>query len=257
MKATVTCDDVFDVLTRGPFPTGSADDEAVELHLAACHDCRQLAEALRPAVELFHEAIEERADALPAYRGRLADIANLSLPLPPRVYWDEEQVQDLPARRPMFAQHRWGRISPESAASLVRFASAALLGMALCLLVWTCSSIVGREPAQWQLADWQSSTELANYSSETLKLGPRTTLALAALRLPAACGEADSLPVGASQEVDQACCTKCHSAAHPGRDCSLVWSAGCESCHLAGPPMRLATQHVSIRQAACRVCHDG
>ena len=56
-KLLLNCDQVFDVLTRGPFPTGSPDDEGVEHHLRACHDCRQLAEALRPAVSLLHEAV--------------------------------------------------------------------------------------------------------------------------------------------------------------------------------------------------------
>ena len=59
MKRTLlNCDQVFDVLTRGPFPTGEPEDDAVERHLRACHECRRLAEALRPAVALLHEAIE-------------------------------------------------------------------------------------------------------------------------------------------------------------------------------------------------------
>ena len=69
----MTCDDVFDVLTRGPFPSGAADDEQVERHLARCSECRRLATALRPAVELFQEAIEpDESCGLPGYRGRVA-----------------------------------------------------------------------------------------------------------------------------------------------------------------------------------------
>ena len=30
----MTCDDVFDILTRGPFPSGAAEDESVQRHLA-------------------------------------------------------------------------------------------------------------------------------------------------------------------------------------------------------------------------------
>jgi hypothetical protein len=72
MKLLVNCDQVFDVLTRGPFPTGDASDEAVEQHLRACHDCRRLAEALRPAVELMHEAVaSDQALRLPEYQGSL------------------------------------------------------------------------------------------------------------------------------------------------------------------------------------------
>lgn len=75
------CDQVFERLTRGPFPGGPfadgstsdpAEDARVERHLACCHDCRRLAEALRPAVELFHEALE-RTDDLPRYAGALRE----------------------------------------------------------------------------------------------------------------------------------------------------------------------------------------
>ena len=82
MKAVLTCDDVFEVLTRAPFPAGGSDDEIVESHLAVCHECRQLAEALRPAIGLFHEAIPQDIDnELPAYRGELAPIAAMNGPL--------------------------------------------------------------------------------------------------------------------------------------------------------------------------------
>jgi len=261
MKATITCDDVFDVLTRGPFPTGSSDDEAVELHLTGCHECRRLAEALRPAVELFHEVLDEKQSGLPVYRGRLTDLPPLNLPPPQRVWWEEEQLLDLPVqRRPARSPSGWG-LQTEAAASLVRFASAALLGVALCLLVWTCSSIVARQPANWQ------ASSAAKYSAGPLRLGKRTTIALAALKMADACRgtAADSLPAEASvpapataNAADQACCTKCHAAAHPrGEQCLAQWSAGCESCHLAGKPARMATQHVSLQQQTCQVCHDG
>ena len=53
----IHCDEVFEILTRGPFPTGAASDGIVESHLSHCDECRRLAEALRPAVELLQEAI--------------------------------------------------------------------------------------------------------------------------------------------------------------------------------------------------------
>ena len=75
-RLLLNCDQVFDVLTRGPFPTGEPDDEAVEQHLRACHECRQLAEALRPAVALLHEVIAaDQAIDLPEYQGSLASDA--------------------------------------------------------------------------------------------------------------------------------------------------------------------------------------
>lgn len=64
----MNCDQVFDILTRGPFPTGNACDEHVEAHLAECQDCHRLAEALRPALELFQEAVDpEESRDLPGY----------------------------------------------------------------------------------------------------------------------------------------------------------------------------------------------
>jgi hypothetical protein len=64
------CDQVFMVLTRGPFPTGEIWDEEVEAHLETCGDCWRLAEALRPALEVFQEAVPpaESRD-LPGYWG--------------------------------------------------------------------------------------------------------------------------------------------------------------------------------------------
>lgn len=64
------CDQVFMILTRGPFPTGELWDEDVEAHLETCGDCWRLAEALRPALEVFQEAVPpaESRD-LPGYWG--------------------------------------------------------------------------------------------------------------------------------------------------------------------------------------------
>src|SRR5262245_36946691 len=72
MKAVMSCDEVFDVLTRGPFPTCDANDADVDLHLSACHSCRQLAEALRPALNLFHESMPvNEEEELPTYLGKV------------------------------------------------------------------------------------------------------------------------------------------------------------------------------------------
>ncbi|MEX2091906.1 MAG: hypothetical protein WD971_04470 [Pirellulales bacterium] len=64
------CDQVFVILTRGPFPTGEIWDEEVEAHLETCAGCWRIAEALRPALEVFQEAVPpaESRD-LPGYWG--------------------------------------------------------------------------------------------------------------------------------------------------------------------------------------------
>ena len=65
MAMIVSCDEVFDSLTRGPFIGNGAADETIERHLRCCHDCRQIAEALRPAIGLFHESLAE--ERLPCF----------------------------------------------------------------------------------------------------------------------------------------------------------------------------------------------
>lgn len=68
----MNCDRVFDILTRGPFPSGAPSDERVERHLLNCPACRRLASALQPAIELFEEAISPHEGRdLPAYWGEL------------------------------------------------------------------------------------------------------------------------------------------------------------------------------------------
>lgn len=64
------CNAVFNILTRGPFPSGAPEDQQVERHLETCHDCWRLAEALRPAADLFHESISPaESRTLPGYWG--------------------------------------------------------------------------------------------------------------------------------------------------------------------------------------------
>jgi hypothetical protein len=64
------CDQVFKVLTCGPFPTGEPWDEQVEGHLETCAACWRLAEALRPALEVVQEAIPPAESRnLPGYWG--------------------------------------------------------------------------------------------------------------------------------------------------------------------------------------------
>lgn len=78
MHASLNCDQVFDVLTQGPFPRGESDDIHVEMHLRCCHECRCLAEALRPAVGVLHESLNDfETPSLPGYSGQLAADSNI------------------------------------------------------------------------------------------------------------------------------------------------------------------------------------
>lgn len=97
MPKTLSCDYVFDVLTRQPFPSGGEDDAAVEQHIHACHECRRLAEALRPAVDLLHESIQpsphsSSAPSISAETNRI--VASAALPCY-RGSADESRISEL------------------------------------------------------------------------------------------------------------------------------------------------------------------
>lgn len=124
MKAMISCDEVFDVLTRGPFPTGQADDRDVDSHLSACHECRELAEALRPAVDLFHESMLDREEmGLPTYLGRIEDAARSGKPLP---------LVKIAANTSASRRSTW-----------VHILAGGLLGLAASLVIWLGSLAAG------------------------------------------------------------------------------------------------------------------
>ena len=66
----MNCDQVFHVLTRGPFPSGAKEDVLVDEHLNHCISCWRIAEALRPNQEVLQESLAptETRD-LPSYWG--------------------------------------------------------------------------------------------------------------------------------------------------------------------------------------------
>jgi hypothetical protein len=78
------CNQVFMILTRGPFPTGELWDEEVEAHLETCADCWRLAEALRPALEVFQEAVPPaESRELPGYWGEARPASSIVSELNP------------------------------------------------------------------------------------------------------------------------------------------------------------------------------
>lgn len=70
-----SCDDVFELLTRGPLGNDTLDQEStssLQRHLLSCHECRGLAEALRPATQCIHEALaDEERVGLPQFMSTL------------------------------------------------------------------------------------------------------------------------------------------------------------------------------------------
>ncbi|MEO1498189.1 MAG: hypothetical protein AAFV43_13685 [Planctomycetota bacterium] len=144
------CEKAFAALTRGPLVGLDADDQAVISHLEECESCRQLAEALRPAPDAFHESLPAGEEAqLPAFRVRddavlapLGTAAEGPLPsgrtLPARIY---RRAVAPPARRTWTAsresQARSRRAQIEEAPDAFERA------LALTLLVTSASASVG------------------------------------------------------------------------------------------------------------------
>lgn len=212
MRLLLDCDTVFDRLTRGPFPGDAAnvspEDAAVESHLQVCHECRQLAEALRPAVKLLHEAYADDVpahDPLPVY---LSEPTSSPASLAPTVReWNAVGSKQTPGEWSVGWQ----------------LVAASLLGVMIGGLTTTGwlsgSSFSGRGPTGRQLA-WSTSDE------------PRPTAqgmtALAALKLQQACLSPN--PTAAER---LRCCTDCHSsqsAAKKGIDVARLQLA-CVACH--------------------------
>lgn len=230
-KLLVNCDQVFDVLTRGPFPTGDESDESVEQHLRACHECRQLAEALQPAVELLHESLaREEASDLPEYQGVLAAI--------------ERSVATAEAERPRrLAVQRLARPRDEkraafTLASLTQLAVVALLLLAVGSLTWNSLGTPESRPRDFL------SVLSPNGPVTRGRLDDRGLMTLASLNLPARCFPQDALidaaagnNAKATLAVNQAalrCCTECHRAGQASYASSRLVVAmhkSCVACH--------------------------
>jgi hypothetical protein len=218
MKATVTCDHVFDILTRGPFPSGADRDADVEAHLETCHDCRQLAEMLRPAVGVFHEAMSRQQQVgLPEFRGRVQTV--------------------LAGHRSTASTDDSCRRDPRSKTPYLMALAPLLLLAASATLLWNREDLP-RAPA-WTRNGVAVDTRLVFFPDLA---GQR---ALAALGMPPDCIPAVSvrdspslsIPATSYSQTAHACCSECHTAAvarRPPRSAVAKVSQACMVCH-AGP----------------------
>ena len=248
MKLMIHCDEVFDILTRGPFPSGHESDPAVEHHLRCCHDCRQLAEALRPAVELFHESLSAVDSAqLPAYQG---EVTPLTQPFTRRLPQTIAEVQ-LP---PEIAPRHDHDLAKRWAILMQAFVATALTVVAVMLVINFGNSLRELQPAdrggQFQ-AVAPSATAPASHEEAARQL--------LALRLPAACWLDQKFPLfkdgsSAKNQIEQqialalekhelACCTRCHA------------ESNAKSNEESKIPPQL--QQFATLQQSCLICHKG
>lgn len=231
----MNCDQVFDVLTRGPFPSGVPIDGDVELHLEVCHECRQLVDALRPAIGLFHESVpHDECDDLPGYRGSLPESETRSLPSAVAMMLDQPSVGTRPTCEP--------RRSITSDMASWRVAAVCLLVLAMVGLVWTVSStsdsgLVFTSSGALSLEQVQFQPDAGGLLHlGKLKLSDACTQEFGREQLEATTSTGDSIDRD-SQTQRYICCTQCHHAA--------------SSSSASAPP-----HAISIAMAACIACHQ-
>ncbi len=239
-KLLMNCDQVFDVLTRGPFPTGDASDAAVEHHLRACHACRTLAEALQPAVEILHESISAaEATGLPEYQGVLARLDHrVAVAEPTRAELASTEAQ---RRTPLSVRRLPSKVQrrASSVAVYARFTAAIVLLVAMGSLIWGALETT-KQP-------------LARTSRSPARLDRAGLVTLALLDLPTQCqrgsgvfgGRTSSImedsippqtegPLAAINQEALRCCRECHDAAHPQRPLITDLAPlrqSCTACH--------------------------
>lgn len=210
------CDDVFEILTRGPFPSGATTDESVERHLECCHECRTFAEALRPI------SASANVDGIPVYDGRLrkAQLLDDSVDLVERI--QSMVLREDAQKTPFFAKHQnsskgiWARLT-------IACCVACLLGVAVAL----SGPVVARSNAAAPIinaVDGAAKSKVA--FSGTMCQGE----ALVQVK------SNSTLPIDLRDSKD-ACCLTCHvaSASHDSNRAAIglvVFS--CQKCHQEG-----------------------
>jgi hypothetical protein len=229
----IHCDEVFDILTRGPFPTGAPSDGIVESHLNQCDACRQLAEALRPAIELLQEAIapEESGD-LPRYSGPRYSGPGTE-PGSPWSQADAPGVKTKPKRAVRRAHRAAAALEPAAWPwrSAAKFVAAACVGLVLAGLlrqVIASGGAMHRGEAQTvAAAGWRLEEDGRQWAAEH-------HLAAACLKPVAERTVTARAAAGESQGLQLACCLGCHAAA---------------------TELRVSRAHIGAFVQTCRACH--
>lgn len=217
MQSTVSCDRVFEALTAMPFPAGGDDDARIEDHLRACHDCRRLAEALRPAVNILHESLRDddsnlkSINRLPSFNG-FSDDERAIESIMAEVHASENDQSDF---------HRPGCQTKEiwTANKLIAWTS---LAAAAVIAFVASQNFAGGSPS--------------SFSNDSERFGYLTNCGV-----PTAClvnaGWNLEPTSGHSDGVDKSCCTKCHNAAPkvcifdtPNESVPLL-AKSCRACH--------------------------
>ncbi len=243
MKHHLTCDEVFDHLTRAPFPTGEASDQFVDEHLRVCHECRQMAEALRPATNLFREAMaDDQRRQLPSYQGQLATMIRSS---------NVESTVDSAASK--FTA--WNPVVVDRTSRHQPWYLLPALGMTLLLMA---AMLQGRG-----IVGDRSSEDLPIAKAET---ETEMTCVMAGFALPSDClpqpivGPTRPQPVKPPQQPignrdHMRACLQCHESVR-----SAAADVCCTTCHAANAEKSTDEQrHATVfprLATSCTQCHD-
>jgi hypothetical protein len=234
----MTCDDVFDVLTRGPFPSGGLEDHAVEVHLRRCPECHRLAVALRPAVELFQEAVgPDESRTLPGYRGMAGSADDLRIAADgTRGYWGLGTDVVAQAERTFAPAPRVVRVLP-ARGSLLKFAAAVLLGVAAAAgsrgWLERTAALAGDPPvAPPQVAS--EAKEASRRWLATVQLPPSCVRNSRAAVGDDSANPHNGLQLAAVEGSYLSCCTDCHTSNLTGllgQEARGVVARACTACH--------------------------
>ncbi|HEY2882381.1 MAG TPA: hypothetical protein VGJ15_08110 [Pirellulales bacterium] len=231
----MNCDHVFAILTRGPFPSGSQHDDAVETHLQFCPECQRLAEALRPNSDSQPETIGlDDGQALPGYWGAAIPASgDLAVSLGDK----SRQLQVEHCRRR-------SKGSPNQAnLHLWQFTAAVALGIVLAAALRTLMSprsLQARSGIETPLADGARSYSQRN-AGEMLAL----------LDLKPVCRESYANTALPLDTIDDAAALGDPTVTTPTGD-----KICCTQCHRAGGEIKLTAAQMVRFQHSCRACHD-
>ena len=224
------CDQVYAILTRGPFPSGDVTDVAVEIHLAHCIDCRRLAEALRP-LPRPHESVSESSH-LPGYRG---DHPEWRLPES-----DEHGVAPLLHWQPI------ARRIPRPLAPL-RFGAMLVMALGGIVVGFVISSMTANAPYPGQST--LSIASIGGGSSEEFRDARLQAQLVYGLNLPRACNRLNSnmyLPLSSDD----------HSPANLTSRPSSFVNQCCTQCHVAGGKTQVGAAQRTKLILSCAICHN-
>jgi hypothetical protein len=231
----MNCDHVFAILTRGPFPSGSEHDEAVEAHLQFCTDCQRLAAALRPNSESKSEVVGlDDGQALPGYWGdALPSTSELAVSL-------RDQSRQLQVER---RRRRSVRRPSQTNLHLWQFTAAVALGIVLAAALRSLVS------PHVQSTKYGSESPLADGVRSFSQRDSGEMLALLDLKPVCRGGSpGTTLPLDPTDD------------AAPFADPTITTPTSdkicCTQCHRAGGEINLNTAQMARFQHSCRACHD-